>query len=1031
MIKRLKYRKWKKIIQKSGLFDLKHYLFAYPDVRYKELDPITHYIKYGAQEGRNPNKDFDTNAYLNNNPDVKASKLNPFVHYILYGKKEHRRFTPMDVGGYLQSNPQLIKKGINSLLHNGVAGTFKKVKCKLNSDLVHQVGFENTKAYFQPLPLSQKVQKDSFKIAVVIHAFYIDVLEDIISSIDNISPKPDLFVSISMDADKNEVETFLTAKGYKYKVCVVQNRGRDVAPFLVEFAKELKDYDLCCKIHGKKSLYTGSEQSQWRNHIYNNLLGSKEIVDDILSAFSQNKNLGLVFSDSFNMIPYWGYTWLTNKPAVVDLLHKLKLTPLLSLLEKSYIDFPAGTMFWFRPQAIKQIVESALKYEDFPEEPIANDGTIAHALERLFAYVARYNEYDFIELNYQRGVYTQNYCHKNFNQFKMKTSGNAKNTILDSEYVIFDIFDTLLTRNIFYPDNLFRMLEHKIDKKFSLKSDFFKVRKQIEGELRQDLQRGKDVSYSDIYDRMDQKKCYEPAVVSFARENELHYELECLKVKPEVVELLHFSQKNKKKIIFVSDMYLEKKDIEKIFTRLHIDIKDVSLYVSSQTGLRKDNDTIWQYLIEKKLIKPEKTVMFGDNELSDAKKAGDVSIKHVFHLFSEKNCFFQSPIGEEFQDQFSTIDEKSMILLGPAVNYLFDSPLLLEERVLQFNKKLSPYEFGYIALAPFLYLYMSHLYANHKGKRLFFLARDGYFLKKIYEFFLQTKQITDQSSPEYLLISRRAILGATLKDETSLKHMVLELGPFQGKLSELIYNRIGLDRSFLKECTLEDFSISNKEDLHKAYKLLREHIDTINKHTNQEYKSYQEYLKRMKFYDTKKVVVVDLGYSGTIQNYLHKLTNQVIKGEYLVTTCRVKDVESQESSYHGYFVDKVDFEHNTSNPIYKYSLLLEAYLTSDKGQLVCFSKENQPVYKKIDNNITKQQRMTDGVMDYIKEMSLLDVDLLDSSDEELKRVSTFLFDFFVSHRFIDDELSSLFHLEDDFTGNKSLDILSVLAKRGV
>lgn len=1023
--------KWKKIIQKSGDFDVKYYLFTYPDVRKQDINPIMHYIKYGANEGRNPNEDFNTSAYLINNPDVKASKLNPFVHYILYGKKEHRKFTAKAIGEYLQNNPELIKKGINSLLQNGVLGTLKKVKYKLNSDLVQQAGFKSTKTYFQALPLSQNFQKDTFKIAVVIHAFYIDVLEDIISSMDNISPKPDLFVSISMDTDKNEVEAFLTAKGYKHKVCAVQNRGRDVAPFLVEFAKELKDYDLCCKIHGKKSLYTGSEQSQWRNHIYNNLLGSKEIVDDILSAFSQNKNLGLVFSDSFNMIPYWGYTWLTNKPAVVELLHKLKLPHLLSLLDKSYIDFPAGTMFWFRPQAIKQIVESGLKYEDFPPEPIANDGTIAHALERLFTYIARYNKYDFIELNYQSGVYTQNFCHKNFNQLKIKTSYNAQHVILNSEYVIFDIFDTLLTRNIFYPDNIFRILEHKIDKKFSLKSDFFKMRKQIEGELRQSLQRGKDVAYHDIYDYMAEKKYYELAIVNFARENELLYELECLKAKQDVVELLRFSQKNKKKIIFVSDMYLEKKDIEKIFIRLHIDIKDVSLYVSSQTGLRKDNDTIWQYLVEKKLIKPEKTVMFGDNELSDAKRAGDISIKHAFHLLSEKNSFFQSPLGQEFQNQFATIDEKNMILLGPAVNYLFNSPLLLEERVLQFNKKLSPYEFGYIALAPFLYIFMSYLYKKHKEKRLFFLARDGYFLKQIYEFFLQTKQLKNQNEPEYLLISRRAILGATPKDANNLKHMVLELGSFQGKLSELIYNRIGLDKSFLKECALEDFYISNKEDLNRAYKLLQTHINTINKHTNQEYKSYQEYLKRIKFYDTTEVVVVDLGYSGTIQNYLHKFTNQIIVGEYLVTTNRVKDIESPESNYHGYFVDKVDFEHNTSNPIYKYSLLLEAYLTSNDGQLVCFSEKNQPIYKQKNNNITKQEKITDGIMDYLKEMTLLDVDFLDSNDEELKRVSTFLFDFFVSHRLIDDELSSLFYLEDDFTGNKSLDILSVFTKRGV
>ena len=91
MIKRLRYKKWKKIIEKSGLFDVKYYIFTYRDVRLKDINPIMHYIKYGANEGRNPNKEFDTSFYLTNYLDVKESKMNPLVHYILYGRKENRK----------------------------------------------------------------------------------------------------------------------------------------------------------------------------------------------------------------------------------------------------------------------------------------------------------------------------------------------------------------------------------------------------------------------------------------------------------------------------------------------------------------------------------------------------------------------------------------------------------------------------------------------------------------------------------------------------------------------------------------------------------------------------------------------------------------------------------------------------------------------------------------------------------------------------------------------------------------------------
>lgn len=91
MIRKLKYRKWKKIIEKSELFDAKYYLFTYSDVRVQDIDPIKHYILHGVKEGRNPNEEFDTIFYLANYPDVRQSNINPLVHYILYGKKENRK----------------------------------------------------------------------------------------------------------------------------------------------------------------------------------------------------------------------------------------------------------------------------------------------------------------------------------------------------------------------------------------------------------------------------------------------------------------------------------------------------------------------------------------------------------------------------------------------------------------------------------------------------------------------------------------------------------------------------------------------------------------------------------------------------------------------------------------------------------------------------------------------------------------------------------------------------------------------------
>lgn len=90
MIQLLREKKWFKIIEESGFFDRSFYLKRYPDVGLKNLEPIKHYIKFGAKEGRNPSDIFDTNYYILTYKDIDINSINPLVHYILYGQFEGR-----------------------------------------------------------------------------------------------------------------------------------------------------------------------------------------------------------------------------------------------------------------------------------------------------------------------------------------------------------------------------------------------------------------------------------------------------------------------------------------------------------------------------------------------------------------------------------------------------------------------------------------------------------------------------------------------------------------------------------------------------------------------------------------------------------------------------------------------------------------------------------------------------------------------------------------------------------------------------
>ena len=49
--------------------------------------------------------------------------------------------------------------------------------------------------------------------------------------------------------------------------------------------------------------------------------------------------------------------------------------------------YSAGTMLWYRPEALKPLFDLDLRMEDFPAEPIGVGGTIAHAIERMISVV--------------------------------------------------------------------------------------------------------------------------------------------------------------------------------------------------------------------------------------------------------------------------------------------------------------------------------------------------------------------------------------------------------------------------------------------------------------------------------------------------------------------------------------------------------------------------------------------------------------------------------------------------------------------
>ena len=176
---------------------------------------------------------------------------------------------------------------------------------------------------------------------------------------------------------------------------ITPNRGRDVAPWIVGLNQEQRNYDIFCHLHTKESNHFEFGK-RWKDYLIQNLI-SKESFFEIFNIFLQNPKIGHISPASFSELK----SFMTNLNInifgvdneyllISDLLKKMGIS---NEINKANMFFSMGTMMWYRPKALQPLFDVGITYQDFPEEPIGVGGTIAHAIERLPAFVCQENGY--------------------------------------------------------------------------------------------------------------------------------------------------------------------------------------------------------------------------------------------------------------------------------------------------------------------------------------------------------------------------------------------------------------------------------------------------------------------------------------------------------------------------------------------------------------------------------------------------------------------------------------------------------------
>lgn len=906
------------ILREWEYFDSDWYLQEYPDVRMLNMDPAYHYLWIGARMGRKPSVRFDN--FIN-----RYHKADDLIREIRKAPSPGRR-----------------------------------ARHGLHDDPLRRQPAE----FIEPGSVNPAAV-EGLRVAVHAHLYYAEMGEEFARYLSRIPCSFDLYASTATEAARRSVAAiFSTIPNAKHvDVRVVPNTGRDIAPLFVEFGNDIVTYDVISHIQTKKSLYNNGSTDGWREYILGSLFEDSDTIASFIQSLNQSK-YGIIYPQSFYNLPYMAFTWLANGGLARTWAPRFGV----NALPEDYFDFPTGSMFWAKTEAIRPLLDAGLQWTDFPPEQGQTDGTLAHCIERMLGVVptSRHFQHGVI-----RDTRTPSWSRWRFNQFTDRPLEHIHAAITDqsTKIVAFDIFDTLLTRPFLDADYVKHLL-HDEHAENGIE-DFRNLRMRSEGEARE--AKGSDVDIHDIYRRLS---AVESATQHLTPDREIALEMQSVRARDEVVALLDLAVHSGKKVVLASDMFLPRTVIEAMLTRCGIaGWKD--FYLSSEVGLRKDSGKLYEHILAKEEIKPHQMVMIGDNERSDFQIPADMGIR-IIHLLKPVSLMRaiprladivparDAPTADQFL--FGAIASENF----GAISYPDFSPDDM------FGP--SPRAIGYSLLGPIAASFSQWLLEETQKNgfnHLYFLAREGKFLKAAFDVWQAGRAEAVRS--DYLLVSRRAVTVPCIRSVDDIFDIAAS-NDFYGASMELFLNeRFGtvLDDALWAECARgklwsrrDPLMISNGNIDH-IQPFLRFITPQIIRQADIEREAALAYYRAQGLGADESTAVVDVGYGATIQRHLIKLLDTKIHGLYMMTDKKGDALSTAANVVaSGCFVQGAE-RNPSASLLFVHSFLLEKMLSADDEQVIRYNRSGQAEFRErgeyIDSGHSIRQELQQGAMDFIAE----------------------------------------------------------------
>ena len=505
-----------------------------------------------------------------------------------------------------------------------------------------------------------------------------------------------------------------------------------------------------------------------------------------------------------------------------------------------------------------------------------------------------------------------------------------------ADYISFDVFDTLLLRNVLHPVDLFKIVEIEYRQRYGAEISFSKAREQAEMSARL-KSTNEDITYDEIYTQLQLNLGQE--VTHRCKKIELELEEEFLIANTDMQAIFNYAIKANKKVLIISDMYLSSDFIGSILTKCGY-TGEFELYVSCEVNASKASGSLYKWVANQYNIQDtSKWLHIGDNKGADINNAKHYGLRTYYYkrLAEREHAYYKKSNYSLGYSVMSSIQINNKYLNG-LDDYWYDFGITIASSI-------------YYDLTSWLVTQIQH--KDH----IFFLGRDGYIPYKIYSWLRERNDSLPKA--QYLMASRRAYVYPTLLDlaqEDALDYLLLYNDSFNQKLllSDLL-NNLGLPsekyNTQLIENNIDINTVINDHTKSNVKNFLKQIWEDIVKQLKAEKDALFKYFELMGVLDASEVNVFDIGWAGSTQQALKQLLHKKINGYYFATHENVKAEMRQEvTSYLFHLGQPLHLNKKVMLNVMMYEFLFSAPTES----LIKFSINEQgeliPITKNVENN---------------------------------------------------------------------------------